>query len=117
MEARKEMIKAIGGEVKWNSLSALEQADQMARMMEKLVIELGKASFEMLSDDEKPVLKLFICCGYGCHKCLNTVCGGNAAMMAWWKEHDVPGPVLLANRDNAAVLSDSGTTSDTVTSA
>jgi len=117
MEARKEMIKAVGGDVKWKSLSAIEQADQMARMMEKLVIKLGKASFEMLSDDEKHILKLFIWCGCGCHKDLNTVHGGNAAMMAWWKEHNVSGPVLLANRDNAAVLSDLGTTSDTVTPA
>jgi hypothetical protein len=25
-------------------------------------------------------------------------------MMTWWEENDVPGPILLANRDNAAVL-------------
>ena len=54
----------------------------MATMMEKLVIKLEKASFEMLSDDEKHVLKLFIWAGCGCHKDLNTVRGGNAAMMA-----------------------------------
>jgi len=40
IEARKEMIKTIGGDGKWKSLSAIEQADQMARMMEKLVIKL-----------------------------------------------------------------------------
>src|SRR5438046_9834364 len=76
-------------------------------------MKLGKASFEMLSDDEKHILKLFIWCGCGCHKDLNTVRGGNAAMMVWWKEHNVSGPVLLANRDNTAVLSDCDTTSDT----
>ena len=89
----------------------------MSRMMEKLVIKLGKASFEMLSDDEKHILKLFIWCGCGCHKDLNTVCGGNSAMMAWWKEHNVSGPVLLVNRDNAVILNDCDTTSDTVTPA
>jgi hypothetical protein len=73
-------------------------------MLENLVIELGKESFEKLSDDEKRTLKLFIWVGCGCHKDLNTVRGGNNSMMAWWKENNIPGPILLANRDNAAVL-------------
>ena len=37
--------------------------------------------------------------GCGCHKDLNTVRGGYNAMERWWKEHNVNGPVLLANRD------------------
>jgi hypothetical protein len=32
------------------------------------------------------------------------VSGGNTPMMAWWAENDVTPPILLANRDNAAVL-------------
>jgi hypothetical protein len=51
-----------------------------------------------LSDDEKRILKLFIWAGCGCHKDLNTVHGGNTAMMTWWKENQVEPPVLLANR-------------------
>jgi hypothetical protein len=38
-------------------------------------------------------------------------------MMAWWKENNVEGPVLLANRDNTAVLKEHVSTSDTTTPA
>ena len=42
------------------------------------------------------------------HKELNAVKGGNTAMMAWWQDQDpsIPGPCLLANKDNAATLHD-----------
>ena len=30
--------------------------------------------------------------------------GGYVAMEKWWKEHDIEGPIILANRDNDAVL-------------
>jgi len=42
-------------------------------MMEQLVIELGKEAYEMLSDHEKKIMKLFIWAGCGCHKDLNTI--------------------------------------------
>ncbi len=104
MLAKERMIKAAGGKLKWDKLSQTAQAEHEAAMLEKLVISLGKASFDMLSNDEKHILKLFIWAGCGCHKDLNTVRGGNIAMMAWWEENNVSPPVLLANRDNAAVL-------------
>ena len=104
--AREQMINKAGGEEKWDALTTEEQAEHEAKMMEDLTIELGKESFEMLSSDEKRIFKLFVWAGCGCHKDLNTVRGGNTAMMAWWEENDQPGPVLLANRDNAAVLKD-----------
>ena len=115
--AHKQMVQKAGGSAEWDKLSAIEKAEHQAKMMETLVIELGKESFDMLSDDEKHTLKLFIWAGCGCHKDLNTVRGGNAAMMAWWGENGVPPPVLLANRDNAAVLKDHLPDSDTVTPA
>ena len=73
-------------------------------MMEQLVIKLGKEAYEMLSDQEKRILKPFIWACHGCHKDLNTVKGGYAAMVQWWIDHDVNSPVLLANGDNTAVL-------------
>ncbi len=115
--ASKQMVQEAGGSANWDKLSDIEKAERQAKMMEKLVIELGKESFAMLSDDEKRALKLFIWAGCGCHKDLNTVRGGNAAMMAWWGANGVPPPVLLANRDNAAVLKDCLPDSDTVTPA
>lgn len=38
------------------------------------------------------------------HKELNSVKCSNKCMMAWWKKNNIPGPVQLANRDNAATL-------------
>ncbi|KAF8801159.1 hypothetical protein BYT27DRAFT_7216270 [Phlegmacium glaucopus] len=75
-QSEKAMIKAAGGKEKWKALSEEEQAEKQAVAMEKLVIELGREAFDMLSDDEKRILKLFIWAGCGCHKDLNTVRGG-----------------------------------------
>jgi hypothetical protein len=50
-------------------------------MLEQLVIKLGREAFELLSDNEKLVMKVFIWAGCGCHKDLNTVHGGYAAVM------------------------------------
>src|SRR6266545_4481259 len=54
--------------------------------------------------NEKCFLRLFIWAGCGCHKDLNTVRGGYNAMERWWKEHNINGPVLLANWDNDIIL-------------
>jgi hypothetical protein len=57
-----------------------------------------------LSEDERKKAETFIWVGCAMHKDLNCVKGGNAKMMEWWDENDVTGPILLANKDNAAVL-------------
>ena len=36
------------------------------------------------------------------HKEINLVKGGNTAMMAYWSEEGLTGPIKLINRDNAA---------------
>jgi hypothetical protein len=86
-------------------------------MMESLIIKLGKEAYAMMSDDEKGTMKFFICARCGCHKDLNTVKGGYAAMKTWWTENNVEPPVLLANRDNAAVLKELPERDDTGTPA
>jgi hypothetical protein len=73
-------------------------------MLEQLVIKLGKEAFELLSDNEKLVIKLFIWAGCRCHKDLNTVRGGYAAVIRWWGENNIEPPVLLVNHDNAAIF-------------
>jgi len=75
----REMIR-IAGNKKWEALSPVVQAEKYAGMLEKVVADLGKEAFEMLSDDEKCMLRLFIWAGCGCHKDLNTVHGGYTAM-------------------------------------
>ena len=116
-EAQKKMINLAGGKKKWDMLSEEQKAERHAVSMEQLTKDLGKNHYDQLLDDEKRILKLFIWAGCGCHKDLNTVCGGNAAMMAWWEKNGVEPPVLLANRDNAAVLKDKSPTDDVATPA
>ena len=92
--------------VKLSALSDHGQAERLAVIVESLVAELGKQAFDLLSDEEQRVLKLFIWAGCGCHKDLNTVRGGYAHMAGWWAENGIDGPVLLANRDNSPVLNE-----------
>ena len=109
------MIKDFGGQDKWGTLAEDEQKGRI--MTEEIVIDLGKEAYEMLSDTEKRTLKLFIWAGCGCHKDLNTVKAGYVEMATWWEEHKITGPVLLANRDNAAVLKEVPTEEDEMTPA
>jgi hypothetical protein len=75
-------------------------------MSEDLVIDLGKDVYQMMSDKEKRYLTYFVWAGCGCHKDLNSVRSGYFAMSKWWEKHKQTPPILLANRDNAAVLAD-----------
>jgi hypothetical protein len=111
------MIKNASGKAKWNSLSESKKSEQKATMLEQLVIKLGKEAFELLSDDEKCIMKLFIWASCGCHKDLNTVHGGYAAVAKWWLENNVEPPRLLANHDNAAILDGIASEDDVETAA
>ena len=104
MVAQTKMVQAAGRQKKWDSLPDATKSEKCAKMVEDVVQELGKGAFELLDAHEKHLLQLFIWAGCGCHKDLNTVRGGYMAMEKWWKEHDIEGPIILANRDNDAVL-------------
>ena len=108
-KGEREMIRMAGGDNKWKALSPVVQAEKYAHMLEKVVADLGKEAFEMLSDHEKRILRLFIWAGCGCHKDLNTVRGGYTAMSQWWEANGCEGPILLANRDNDPVLQEQET--------
>ena len=103
-KAHKEMIKSAGGQSKWNGLSENVKADKRAKMVEGILAKQGRESFENLEENEQQFLRLFIWAGCGCHKDLNTVRGGYAAMSALWNVLGLPGPVLLANQDNDLVI-------------
>ena len=79
-------------------------------MVEGILAKQGKKAFEDLEENEQRFLRLFIWAGCGCHKDLNTVHGGYAAMSALWDELGLPGPVLLANWDNDPVIQERTTT-------
>src|SRR6266700_5958231 len=104
-KAEKEMIKSAGGQSKWNALSENVKANKRAKMVEAILAKQGKEAFEELEESEQRFLRLFIWAGCGCHKDLNTVHGGYAATIQWWKEHpNIEGSVLLPNHDNAHMI-------------
>lgn len=58
----------------------------------------------MLSPEDRRSADLFIWGGCCMHKDLNSFKGGNAEMMLEWAKLGIPGPILLANKHNAAIL-------------
>jgi hypothetical protein len=116
-KAKADLIKDAGGIKTWAALTQIERSDQTAAMFKRVIISLGENSYSALSEQEQRDLDFFIWVGCGCHKDLNTVRGGNAAMMAWWKETGTIGPILLANRDNAAVLENKAPDADSAIAA
>ena len=103
-KARDDMIDRVGGQDAWEALSEADQALQHAIMLKQTLISLGEDKYAEMSEEEQRDLDFFVWTGCGCHKNLNSVSGGNTPMMTWWTENDVTPPILLANRDNAAVL-------------
>ncbi|KAH9853437.1 hypothetical protein C2E23DRAFT_104115 [Lenzites betulinus] len=95
----------VGSPELWVSLSAEER---MAIYVEQLKIsthtELGKALYDGLPEDERRPLDLFLRLGCAMHKDLNSVKGGNSAMMLSWGDLGAVPPILLANKENASAL-------------
>ena len=103
-KARDDMIDRAGGQDAWEALSEADKALQQAIMMKQTLILLGEDKYAEMSEEERCDLDFFVWTGCGCHKNLNSVSGGNTSMMAWWAENNIAPPILLGNRDNAAVL-------------
>ncbi|KAL1697438.1 hypothetical protein GGG16DRAFT_41336 [Schizophyllum commune] len=102
--ARSAIVDA-GGSDAWARLSVDARNARNIDVMEKLARSLGEGIYEAKSEMEKLSLSRFLWAGCCMHKELNSVKGGDQAMRAFYGEHqDVPQPVLLANKDNAAVL-------------
>lgn len=82
--------------------------------MKDLVTELGKGKYTQLTEQEKRDLQLFIWVGCGMHKDMNAGKGGDKEMQSFWPEEGITGPVLLANCDNAPVIDDIDSDSETL---
>jgi hypothetical protein len=65
--------------------------------------ELGMQA-DGLPDDERRAAEFLVRAGCCMHKDLNSVKGGNTAMMDSWELNGFERPMLLANKDNAATL-------------
>jgi hypothetical protein len=103
-KAWEEMVEELGGQETWEALSIEDKQLQHAIVVKRTMISLGQEKYAEMSEEEKRELDFFVWTGCGCHKNANSVSGGNAGMMSWWLENDITPPILLANRDNAAVL-------------
>ena len=112
LAANTEKIKNAGGQNAWNQLSQLEQDECNTQMLTKLTINLGRDSFDKLSDQEKTIFELFVWVGCGCHKDLNTVLGGYTALSQFWEENELTPPILLPNITNAAIIHEKSSTGD-----
>lgn len=99
-QLREHQINEIGGHDVWASLTAEKKADTNANIMRRI----GKVVFDALPAVDQAKLTRFIRTGCCMHKDLNTVKGGDRAMQESWISHQRPWPVLLANKDNTAVL-------------
>ncbi|KZP04520.1 hypothetical protein FIBSPDRAFT_713214, partial [Athelia psychrophila] len=100
-----KMIQKAGGQAVWSCLPKAEQNLLQAIATKAALISMGEAKYQNLSDDEQRSLDFFIWVGCGCHKDLNSVSGGYAAMLAWFLDHDdVLSPVLLPHKSNAGVI-------------
>ena len=93
-------INQLGGQEAWDKLSD----DEKANTDIEIIKEVGKQVLEKLPEDEQRKLTSFIRTGCCMHKDLNCVKGGDKAMQEMWKTFNKTPPILLANKDNAAVL-------------
>ncbi|KAF8066031.1 hypothetical protein FPV67DRAFT_1417864 [Lyophyllum atratum] len=102
LQASKNAVTAAGGSDAWNGLSEQEQDALNLKAYRDLCAEVGQKDYDALADADKRSVDFFVWAGCCMHKELNSVKGGNVAMMAWWGQNNVTGPVKLMNRDNAA---------------
>jgi hypothetical protein len=107
-EERFKLIEELGGQSAWDALSDKKRAENETVIMTNTLIAFGQGKFDTLSAEEQTLLDLFIWVGCGCHKNANTVKGGTKAMMESWGKNGLPGPVLLANQDNAVIILEIG---------
>lgn len=95
-----KQIEKHGGQEAWDKLTE----DERATADIEIIREVGKQVFEKLPEDHRRCLTSFIRTGCCMHKDLNCVKGGDKAVQGMWEKENKTQPILLANKDNAAVL-------------
>lgn len=97
---KSQKIEEIGGAEAWNKLSEEQNLHNV-----NILQSIGREAIAKLPETEQHKLQIFIRTGCCMHKDLNTVKGGDKAMQEYWGGSGKAGPILLANKDNAAILS------------
>ncbi|KAG1805341.1 uncharacterized protein BJ212DRAFT_1486459 [Suillus subaureus] len=104
-DAKSSKVAKLGGHNSWISLSAEDHQWHWSQIMDMLALWLGTECFDQLPAEIQREHDLFFFGGCSMHKELNTVKGGNTAMMAVWDSKESSDrPVLLANKDNDATI-------------
>lgn len=84
MEAMEACLGEVGGEGNWEALVVEERERRMSAAYKEIVLRIGKARFEDLSEEEKRWARLFIWAGCGMHKEMNAVKWGAKRLEEWW---------------------------------
>ena len=100
MPLKANQIEKHGGQEAWDKLTD----DERAAADIEIIREVGKQVFDTLPEDHQRRLTTFIRTGCCMHKDLNCVKGGDKVMQGMWTKEKKTPPILLANKDNAAVL-------------
>jgi hypothetical protein len=102
VQESQQKIEDAGGADAWAVLSEKEQADRNAIIYKKLCTRFGQSAYDALTEEEKNEVDFFIWAGCCMHKELNSVKGGNMALVAFWEKAGITAPIPLMNRDNTA---------------
>lgn len=107
-KARKDTIDKLGGLPVWNSLSSEMQRVHTDRYTSEVACQLGTLAYEGMTEAERTEFELFVWTGCCMHKLLNSVKGAMSEICSskFYLVRGLSGPLMLPNRDNAAVLSD-----------
>ncbi|KIM83529.1 hypothetical protein PILCRDRAFT_87981 [Piloderma croceum F 1598] len=101
VEEALQKVADAGGTNAWVMLLEKEKADCEAVVYQKICFCFGQAAYDALTKKEKKKEKKEGCC---MHKELNSMKGGNASLMAFWKKDGIQGPMPLMNHDNVAAF-------------
>ena len=102
IEVNEKKIAKAGGARAWDALSPEEKAAKNVEAHHNLCIQLGNEAFASLSCAEQREIDFLVWAGCCMHKEMNSVKGGNAALIAWWLEVGLQALMKLMNKDNAA---------------
>ncbi|EIM84711.1 uncharacterized protein STEHIDRAFT_60676, partial [Stereum hirsutum FP-91666 SS1] len=103
-DIQEQMVNAVGGQSAWDSLSPSVRDEHISSGLDSLAFKLGSELYPNLPADERHEMELMFWAGCSMHKELNAVSGADQAIQAYWSKAGVTGPILLANRDNAATI-------------
>ncbi|KAH7871962.1 uncharacterized protein C8R40DRAFT_1053615 [Lentinula edodes] len=99
------LVQKAGGPAAWDALGTEERTYRIDEMRKQIIRDIGETEFEKLSEAEKAEVDLILWAGCCMHKEMNAFKGGCVGLDEYWNGHpDLPPPILLPNRDNAAAI-------------